>query len=193
MQDSDGSLEPALVKAFVLLGGEFSDGSGTGCLQWAAEDIIEGDVPSIARICLFDIKSVDKVATTTPHDPHSYPFAIPQNNLCVTLNNGGIVMFEAKDEGDQKSFIHGIRWLIARLAFNLIVGNRKVCNKLLNYQGAAEAQGGPVGEDDRNVIMDSVNNRLVERSVKSTQRAFAAASNAAEQPSAKPTRRTQLV
>lgn len=81
------------------------------------------------RISLFDIASIQKAADSM--NLHSFPNAIPEHSILITLQNGNIFFFEAKDEVEGKLVIHGLRWICARLVFNLLSGNRKVCSEML--------------------------------------------------------------
>ena len=69
----------------------------------------------------------------------------------LRTEGGDHYIFEAmEDEGVAYRFVHGMRWIVARLAFNLIIGNLNVSCELLNVDGddgvspeAMEKQGAP--------------------------------------------------
>ena len=162
-------MRPTSVRAFIRL----EDPTGESlrmdpCLLWdvIVESKASGAAPATSdsettrgSIGLFDISSVEKAGLM---NLSSYPFAIPGNSFFVTLNNGGVILFEAKDEVEQKRFIQGLRWVVARLAFNLIVGNSRICAELLNYGGEEDSAVEP---DDETRTMDDVTNHLVDKSV----------------------------
>ena len=81
------------------------------------------------EIDLFVIRSLEKA---TALELENYPYAMPGRSLFLRLNKGVDYVFEAKDETEALRFVHGMRWLIARLAFNLIIGNVSVSCELLD-------------------------------------------------------------
>mmetsp|Transcript_38771 Transcript_38771/g.79227 ORF Transcript_38771/g.79227 Transcript_38771/m.79227 type:complete len:724 (-) Transcript_38771:205-2376(-) len=168
VQDSNMYMRPTSIRAFISLEDAADESSHMDpCLLW---DIIvkdssttgvatSGGEPTRGSIGLFDISSVEKAGLM---NLSSYPFAIPGNSFFVTLNNGGVILFEAKDEIEQKKFIQGLRWIVARLAFNLIVGNSRICTELLNYGGGED---NTVDAEDETRTMDDVTNHLVDKSI----------------------------
>ena len=81
------------------------------------------------EIDIFSIRSLDKA---TVLELENYPYAMPGRCLFLRLQKGLEYVFEAKDETEAIRFVHGMRWLIARLAFNLIIGNVSVSCELLD-------------------------------------------------------------
>mmetsp|Transcript_17694 Transcript_17694/g.24965 ORF Transcript_17694/g.24965 Transcript_17694/m.24965 type:complete len:683 (+) Transcript_17694:418-2466(+) len=118
------------------------------------------------QVCLFDISSVSSLNSAII-DLKGYPFAVAEKSIYVTLNDGTSVFFEAVDEAEARRFVHGLRWIIARLSFNLIRGNKDVCNELLVVKNAdkngkdALSSNGKISDK---VMMD-VLNQLVEKAV----------------------------
>ncbi len=109
-------------------------------------------------ISLFDVSSVQRATDSMSVNIHSYPHANPENSILLTLNNGNVQLFEANNEIEARRFIHGLRWIEARLTFNIIVGNISVCSEMLSVskqQGICELTS---------EIMVDVTNQLVEKS-----------------------------
>ena len=158
MQDSKLQMEPTDITTFLMLDEESSD----PCLTWDIYDGPKGrskKVTARGSIPLFDIASVEKAET---RHLRAYPFAIPNHSFFVTLSNGGVILFEAKDESQHQLFIRGLRWVVARLAFNLIVGNGNICTELgLIARDALD--------EDVDSTMDVVTNRLVDVSVQAVR------------------------
>jgi hypothetical protein len=80
---------------------------------------------------LFDIRSLEKA---TALELENYPLAMPGRSLFLRMNKGADYVFEARDEEEAVRFVHGMRWLIARLSFNLIIGNVSVSCELLEVE-----------------------------------------------------------
>lgn len=117
------------------------------------------DVKSVRnRLSLFDISSVQKAADSM--NLNSFPYAIPERSILITLHNGSIYLFQAVDEEEAKLVIHGLRWISARLVFNLLAGNRNVCSEML-----------PMSMDTESCqvlsshVMQAVTDHLVDKSV----------------------------
>lgn len=89
----------------------------------------------------------------------SYPYAVPEKSIIITLNNGNVQLFEAPDEAEARRVVHGLRWIEARFTFNMIVGNISVCSEMLSV---SEQQG--ISELTSEIMLD-VTNQLVEKSV----------------------------
>lgn len=117
------------------------------------------------KISLFDISSVQKAADSI--NLQAYPYANPAHSLVITLHNGNIRLFEAEDEVVVKRVIHGLRWIVARLSFSLIVGNREVCAELLPFSST-----GGCNNSSRLPfkIMNDITDCLVEKSAQRLER-----------------------
>ena len=160
VHDSKLQMEPTDITTFLMLDEESPD----PCLTW---DIYDDDANGRSRkvtargsIPLFEIASVEKAEAK---HLQAYPFAMPSHSFFVTLSNGGVILFEAKDKDQKEVFVRGIRWVVARLSFNLIVGNGSICTEL-----------GLIGRDafddeDVDSTMDDVTNRLVDVSVQAVR------------------------
>jgi hypothetical protein len=117
-------------------------------------------------IDLFDIRSLEKAS---PLQLQAYPFAIPGRSIVVRCGTDKEMVFEAPNEPEARRFIHGMRWVVARLAFNLIIGNLDVCCELLNVtKGNIDERKNPQSlqeEAQWAKAMNEVTNQLVEKSV----------------------------
>ena len=142
------------VTAYLRMGTEDSTNSfSEPCLQFLAHD----GIPVIS-IDLFDVRSLEKASAL---QLQLYPYAVPGNSLLIRTNQGDFV-FEAKKEEDAVRMVHGMRWLIARLSFNLIIGNVNVSCELLDVGRKAFKQR--VGEFNRAKAMNDLANHLVDKS-----------------------------
>lgn len=122
------------------------------CLTWQTDEgVTKGAVE------LFDIASLDK---TTAMELSAYPLAMPGRSVVLRANGGADYVFEAPSEEHALRFVHGMRWVIARLAFNLIIGNVDVSCELLAIDDA---------ESDEDYVpnraMNDVTNHLVDKSL----------------------------
>lgn len=145
---------PTEVTAYLQLGTEADTvGFCEPCLQFLAHDGIP-----LVSVDLFDVRSLEKA---TAMQLQSYPLAVPGNSLLIRTNPGDFV-FEAKDEEDAVRIVHGMRWLIARLSFNLIIGNVNVSCELLDVGRKAFKQR--VGDSNRAKAMNDLTNHLVDKS-----------------------------
>ena len=153
------------VLAKLSLGKERASGSFSApSLHWIADD----GVP-IAVVDLFDMKSLERA---TVMDLEQYPLAMPMRSFILGLNNGTKYVFEADSEDSAIRFVHGMRWVVARLSFNLIIGNLGVSCELLDIDG--DEQGGcglyrrPSTKEEEYKWTSAMNhaaNRLVNKSV----------------------------
>ena len=93
------------------------------------------------EIDLFGIATLDKA---TVHQLGDYPLAMPGRSIFIRSNSGAEFLFEALSDKDALRFIHGMRWVIARLAFNLLIGNLVVSCELLDVErsGDPESEAG---------------------------------------------------
>jgi hypothetical protein len=120
-------------------------------------------------IDLFDIQSLDRA---TPSNLNDYPFAIPSRSIFLKLTRGRDFVFEASSEGEARRLIHGFRWIVARLAFNLVIGNLEVSCELLEVglltedgQSRQRSPQTPLEEARWTKAMDDVTSQLVDKSI----------------------------
>ena len=147
-----------------------SDHSIEPHLEWLLEERSPPSLKSKSRsthrrVSLFDILSIQK-ATESIQLPSFPTLENPEHSILINVKNGG-VLFEAETESDAKQVIHGIRWIVARLSFNLIMGNRNVVSEMLpmliqeDLENVDEFGNGTLS----NKFMGEVTNQLVEKSV----------------------------
>ena len=142
--------QPNKVVATIQLGGRVvQDGNfSIPNLVWTAttttaitDDSTALTVPFIGGANLFKIRSLDKASALQLED---YPIAMPGHSLILRMNDGVEYVFETTSESATLRFIHGMKWVIARLSFNLIIGNLSVSCELLDV----DRSGGSSADDD---------------------------------------------
>ena len=107
-------LQPNEVTAYLRRGMEGANGHYTEPrLEFLAADGV-----ALASVLLFDIRFFE---IASPLQIQPYPLAIPGNSVILRTTQSEFV-FEGGKEEDIVRLIHGMRWLIARLSFNLIIG-----------------------------------------------------------------------
>mmetsp|Transcript_15620 Transcript_15620/g.22881 ORF Transcript_15620/g.22881 Transcript_15620/m.22881 type:complete len:180 (-) Transcript_15620:528-1067(-) len=112
------------------------------------------------QIRLFDISSIQK-GEDSPMNFSTFRSANARHSILITLSDGNVFLFEASDEYEAKKVIHGIRWVEARLTFNIIIGNTNVCSEMLSL-GTQKAGDMTLTSGD----MLDMTNQLVENSMK---------------------------
>jgi hypothetical protein len=113
--------------AMITRGLPVSSGTFKGpCLVWKEVNGVDA-----GELDLFDIRSLDKA---TALELENYPLAMPGRSMFLRMHKGSDYVFEARNEEEALRFVHGMRWLIARLAFNLIIGNVSVSCELLDVE-----------------------------------------------------------
>jgi hypothetical protein len=154
--------QPSKMTALLKLGPEQADGSfGGPKFVWMAYDGIQA-----GRIDLFDIRAVDKA---TPLQLQHYPLAMPGRSFIIKMNRSPDCVFEAMDEKAALRFVHGMRWVVARLAFNLIIGNMDVSCELLDVGRHEDSKEktripqSPAEEAKWSTAMNSLTNHLVDK------------------------------
>jgi hypothetical protein len=146
---------PCGVVAHLNLGSPRSDGMyQPPRLAWKKQNGSDG-----GNIDLFDLKSLE---TATYDMLGDFPFAIPGNTFFLVLQNGSRVVFEAGSDASARRFVHGLRWVVARLSFNLVVGNPLVSCELLSIGDGKVSPQTPMEEVLWSKAMNDVTNRLVD-------------------------------
>lgn len=153
--DDDSLAGPLKAHAYLrdgkqCIGGEF-------CGPWLVW--YTGDIHARKGIDLFDIRSLDKASAL---QLEQYPLAIPGRSLFLRMNEGSDYVFEMQDETSAIQFVHGMRWLIARLSFNLIIGNVNVSCEMLELDESKIRSR--LVESHRNSAMNDLTNHLVDKS-----------------------------
>jgi hypothetical protein len=149
---------PTRVTVRVRLGSEGIAGEYTEPqVTWTS-----ADGKCLGSIELFDIESLDRATTV---ELRSYPLALPSKSMVLRTEGGDQHIFEAMDEGVAYRFVHGMRWIVARLAFNLIIGNLNVSCELLNVDGDEGVSSDAIEKQVLMKAMNDVTNHLVNKSV----------------------------
>ena len=119
------------------------------------------------EIDLFDILSLKKADTL---ELANFPYAMPGRTVCMKISNGTLFIFEATSEEDAYRFVRGIRWVVSRLAFNLVIGNVDVSCELLDLGLMEESPtpGTSVMEFDWSRAMDDVADQMLEKTLVTT-------------------------
>jgi hypothetical protein len=78
---------------------------------------------------VFDIRSLEYANMLQLKD---FPYAIPGRSVLLHLKDNTSFIFEAGTEEDVMRFVHGIKWVISRLSYNLVVGNLDGASELLD-------------------------------------------------------------
>ena len=156
-------MNPTTITIYLKKGYRCSD--GTFCaprLTW--KDERKGDE---YEVDLFDILSLKKADTL---ELANFPYAMPGRTVCMKISNGTWFIFEAKSEEDAYRFVRGIRWVVSRLAFNLVIGNIDVSCELLDLGLIEESPtpGSSVMEFDWSRAMDDVADQMVEKTLVTT-------------------------
>ena len=90
----------------------------------------------------------------------AFPHADPDLSILITLNDSSCYLFEAPDLDTTKKVMHGLRWVEARMAYNIIVGNMHICSEMLttneHFDGYLTAE-----------LFQTVTNQLVEKTANS--------------------------
>lgn len=152
VSDSD----PYQVMVFIEVGVLNGDGNYAGPkLAWYSR---EGETKN--AIDLLDIQSLEKA---TPIQLQEYPFAIPGNSLILRFQNmaGVDLVLESSNEQEAMRFIHGVQWVVARMTFNLIVGNPLITCELLDVAPSLDKSA---------KAMNDVTNQMIEKSLFQHQR-----------------------
>ncbi|KAI2492920.1 hypothetical protein MHU86_21634 [Fragilaria crotonensis] len=146
------------IVAFLELGFLQEDGSFAGPrLAW-----YNASGNALGAIDLLDIHSLVRASALQLND---FPFAIPGNSMILKLqNSSNILVLEASSPKAARRFIHGLRWVVARLAFNLIVGNKYVSCELLELRDSEHE----VRSSDMNKAMNDVTKQLIDKATYAT-------------------------
>lgn len=109
-------------------------------------------------ISLFDISTVQNAVDSIKSS--AFPDEVAEHSILITLDDDSIYLFETEDRHEARKIIHGLRWIMARLTFNIIVGNVHVCSEMLSMDDQ-------IGISDlTSDIFSDVTNQLVEKSAK---------------------------
>eukprot|EP00980_Cylindrotheca_fusiformis_P026084 scaffold15311_cov136-Cylindrotheca_fusiformis.AAC.6 len=102
-------------------------------LVWGADEY-QND--QFFGVNLFDIRTLDRTTTTTTTTTNAYASASHRCGIFIKLTKGNEYFFQAASEPETIRFVHGMKWVIARLAFNLVIGNLDVSSELVEVVGS---------------------------------------------------------
>jgi hypothetical protein len=146
---------PVEIVAFLELGFLQGDGTFAGPrLAWYS--------PEGRALGAFDLLDIRSLAKATPLHLSDFPFAIPGNSVILRLYNSfDVLVLESLSAEGSRKFIHGLRWVVARLAFNLIIGNKEVSCELLEVSDTSST----TTHSQMSKAMNDVTNQLVDKAV----------------------------
>jgi len=122
----DKSSSPLSVVLFLMNGHQTETSEYAGpALVWADEK--ERD--QFYGVNLFDIRSIDRTTSLTLGGRKTEHV---RRCILIRLSKGNDFVFEAESEDEAFRFIHGMKWMIARFSFNLILGNVDVSCEVLD-------------------------------------------------------------
>ena len=130
------------------------------------EELEEKHILDKQRCSLFDVASIHKATTNSSRIIQTYPtISDPENCVTIILNDKSILLFEASNVTEAKKVVHGFWWIVVRLSFNLIMGNRDVCAELLPVPRRKKTVSKQNNMMFNSEIMNDVTNQLVEKSL----------------------------
>ena len=110
------------------------------------------------KLSLFDILSIERA--TESLEMKAFPHADPDLSILITLNDSSCYLFEAPDLDTTRKVMHGLKWMEARMVYNIIVGNMHNCSEMLttnkHFDGDLTAE-----------LFQTVTNQLVEKTANS--------------------------
>jgi hypothetical protein len=114
------------------------------------------------RLSLFDIVSVQKACLSM--NLYSFPQAAMEKSILITSHDSSMYFFEAETAEKADLVVHGLRWISARLVFNLLAGNSNICSEILPMvPGGDRVFSSDVMRDVTDHLVDKSMMRLSER------------------------------
>lgn len=141
--------DPVQTLVFIESGFIQEDGDYAGPkLAWYSQ---EGD-----PLGAVDLLNIESLESATPLQLQDYPFAMPGNSLILRLHSkvGTDLVLESPNSAETRRFIHGLRWVVARMAFNMIIGNPTVTCELLDVSPTI---------DESSRAMNAVTNQMIDK------------------------------
>lgn len=152
------SMKPSRVVLKIKPGYRTTDGSHCEpCLVWT-----DSELQISYSFSLFDVRSLEGADSAHLQE---YPFAIPGRSVLLRLTRDRDFVFEAKSEKDAQRFVHGMRWAIARLAVNLVIGNLDRSCELLDFGVDSRPPKSLLEEAEWTRAMDDVTDQMIAKSV----------------------------
>jgi len=78
---------------------------------------------------MFDIHSLEHADRL---QLSNFPYTVPECSVVLQLKNSTSFIFESGTERDAMRFVRGIRWIVGRLTYNLVVGSLDINRELLD-------------------------------------------------------------
>lgn len=116
--------------------------------------------PRRESLSLFDIASIQRAADSL--NLNAFPHAIPDHSILITLTDSSCFLFEAPDIENARTFMRGLRWIEARMTFNIIVGNMNVCSEMFitNEQSCEGHLTAEVFQEMTSQLVDKATNTI---------------------------------
>jgi hypothetical protein len=162
--EDTSAMNPSTVVIYLKVGYRCPDGShGSPRLTWSHTKKDQN-----YSVDVFDIRSLERANIL---QLGNFPYAMPGRSICLTLTTGPTFIFEAATEEDAWNFVRGVRWMVARLAYNLVIGNLDVSSELLDLglvENPSARSPRSAMEFDWSRSMDDVTDYLVGKTLSST-------------------------
>jgi hypothetical protein len=166
------SKEPASIHLFLQHGHQTQSGEHCGpALVWA--DNKEKD--QFLGVNLFDIHALDRA---NARQLGARSLVMPGRSVSIRLSKGNNFIFEAETEEDAARFVYGMKWVIARLAFNLVIGNMDASCELVDVgpspsmnsstqqvQSSSSCPKSPLEEVEATRAIDDISLQMVNKSI----------------------------
>lgn len=114
---------------------------------------------------VFEIKSLDHASVLHLKD---FPYAMPGRSVLLHLRNSSTFIFEAGTEEEMMRFVCGIRWVVARMAHNLAVGNVDGSCEMLDLGFSDPKRRSMFAEFDWSRAMDDVTEAMIDNALASS-------------------------
>lgn len=118
---------------------------------------------------IFDIQSLERAEIL---QLNKFPYAMPGRSMLLQLKNSTSFIFETGTEEDALRFVRGVRWIVTRLAYNLVIGNLDVSCELLDLglikpRSTARDICKPESPGTWSRAMDDVTEKLIDNAIAS--------------------------
>jgi hypothetical protein len=157
------SSDPSSIMLFLQHGHKSPNGEHGGpALVWTQDK----EKDQFFGVNIFDIRTLDRASSTVLGEKS---FAMPSRCVFIRLAKGNEFVFEAESEQDAFRFVHGMKWVIARLTFNLVIGNLDVSCELVDLglvkSSVLSSTRSILEEAEAARAMDDVTVQMVDKSV----------------------------
>jgi hypothetical protein len=158
------SSDPSSIMLFLQHGHKSTNGEHGGpALVWTEDR----EKDQFFGVNIFDIRTLDRASSKVLGEKS---FAMPSRCVFIRLAKGNEFVFEAESEQEAFRFVHGMKWVIARLTFNLVIGNLDVSCELVDV---GLVKSSDLSSSTRSILeeaeaaraMDDVTVQMVDKSV----------------------------